>query len=102
VRGFDAAARLAWNAVMQEGRASRTAERVAMRRAAHQLYDDPPLVFTDPLTMRVLSEDARAELSKREEVERTLSLKQQAMFNWLAERVARAGEPFRLGFDPVE
>lgn len=32
----------------------------------------------------------------------SLSPKQQAMFDWLAERVARAGEPFRLGFDPVE
>jgi methyltransferase (TIGR00027 family) len=41
-----------------------------MRRAAHQLYDDP-LVFADPLAMRVLSEDARAELSKRDDVERT-------------------------------
>jgi methyltransferase (TIGR00027 family) len=46
------------------------AERVAMRRAAHQLYDDP-LVFADPLAMRVLPESARAELSKREEAERT-------------------------------
>ena len=42
-----------------------------MRRAAHQLYDDVPLVFADPLAMRVLSEDARAELREREEVERT-------------------------------
>ena len=32
----------------------------------------------------------------------SLSPKQKAMFDWLAERVARAGEPFRLGFDPVE
>jgi methyltransferase (TIGR00027 family) len=56
---------------MQEGRASRTAERVAMRRAAHQLYDEAPLVFADPLAMRVLSEDARAELRAREEMERT-------------------------------
>lgn len=51
--------------------ASRTAERVAMRRAAHQLYDDAPLVFVDPMAMRVLSEDVRAELRDREEVERT-------------------------------
>ena len=27
---------------------------------------------------------------------------QQAAFDWLAERVARAGEPFRLGFEPAE
>ena len=42
-----------------------------MRRAAHQIYDDPPLVFADPLALRVLSPDALAELKKREEVERT-------------------------------
>jgi methyltransferase (TIGR00027 family) len=56
---------------MQEGRASRTAERVAMRRAAHQLYDEPPLVFADPLALRILSEASRVELREREEVERT-------------------------------
>jgi methyltransferase (TIGR00027 family) len=55
---------------MQEGKSSRTAERVAMRRAAHQLYDDPPLVFTDPLALRILPEEARAELREREEMER--------------------------------
>jgi methyltransferase (TIGR00027 family) len=55
---------------MQEGKASRTAERVAMRRAAHQLYDEPPLVFTDPLALRILPEEARAELREREAVER--------------------------------
>jgi methyltransferase (TIGR00027 family) len=41
-----------------------------MRRAAHQLYDDPPLVFTDPLALRILPEEARAELRAREEMER--------------------------------
>jgi methyltransferase (TIGR00027 family) len=56
---------------MQEGRASRTAERVAMRRAAHQLYDDAPLVFADPLALRVLQPDALAELREREAMERT-------------------------------
>src|ERR1700761_6054535 len=60
--------------------ASRTAERVAMRRAAHQLYDEPPLVFTDPLALRVLSEDARAEVSKREELERTRSARAMRAF----------------------
>jgi methyltransferase (TIGR00027 family) len=42
-----------------------------MRRAAHQLYDDAPLVFADPLALRVLPPDALAELRKREEMERT-------------------------------
>jgi O-methyltransferase involved in polyketide biosynthesis len=31
-----------------------------------------------------------------------LSPVQQAAFDWLAERVARAGEPFRLGFEPPQ
>jgi methyltransferase (TIGR00027 family) len=41
-----------------------------MRRAAHQLYDDPPLVFVDPLALRILPEEARVELREREETER--------------------------------
>ncbi|HTV82395.1 MAG TPA: class I SAM-dependent methyltransferase [Acidobacteriaceae bacterium] len=46
---------------MIEGRRSATAERVAMRRAAHQLYDRP-LVFEDPLALRILSDEAAAEV----------------------------------------
>ena len=42
-----------------------------MRRAAHQLFDDPPLVFADPLALRVLPKVALAELRDREEMERT-------------------------------
>lgn len=38
---------------MIEDQPSRTAERVAMRRAAHQMMDDPP-VLADPLAMRIL------------------------------------------------
>lgn len=38
---------------MREGIGSRTAERVAARRAAHQLLD-APLVFSDPLALRIL------------------------------------------------
>lgn len=45
---------------MQEGKGSRTAERVAQRRAAHQVRDRP-LVFDDPLALRVIDpEVARA------------------------------------------
>jgi O-methyltransferase involved in polyketide biosynthesis len=45
---------------MQEGKGSRTAERVAERRAAHQVRDRP-LVFEDPLALRVIDpEVARA------------------------------------------
>ena len=45
---------------MKENRPSETALRVAMRRAAHQVLDDPK-VFDDPLALRVLGfEDSSA------------------------------------------
>jgi methyltransferase (TIGR00027 family) len=43
------------------GRPSRTAQRVALRRAAHQLLDDPP-VFVDPLALRMVGPSAEAKL----------------------------------------
>lgn len=43
---------------MIEGRRSGTAERVAMRRAAHQLWDEP-VIFEDPLAWTILSDEAR-------------------------------------------
>lgn len=43
---------------MIEGRRSGTAERVAMRRAAHQLWDQP-VIFEDPLAWAILSDEAR-------------------------------------------
>lgn len=46
---------------MIEGRRSGTAERVAMRRAAHQLYDRP-LLFEDPLAVRILSDEAAKQI----------------------------------------
>src|ERR1035438_2272795 len=42
---------------MQEGNFSRTAYRVAMRRAAHQLLDQPK-VLDDPLALRVIGSEA--------------------------------------------
>jgi methyltransferase (TIGR00027 family) len=42
-----------------------------MRRAAHQLFDEPPLVFTDPLALQILPEEARVELHAREAMERS-------------------------------
>jgi methyltransferase (TIGR00027 family) len=52
-----------------DGRASTTAMRAAMRRAAHQLLDDP-LVFEDPLAIRILGpemqESLRAQTRDRE------------------------------------
>jgi methyltransferase (TIGR00027 family) len=44
---------------VNEGRPSRTAQRVAVRRAAHQLLDRP-LVFEDPYALRIIGPDAAA------------------------------------------
>ncbi|HEY1810603.1 MAG TPA: class I SAM-dependent methyltransferase [Acidobacteriaceae bacterium] len=43
---------------MIQDRRSGTAERVAMRRAAHQLWDEP-VIFPDPLAWAILSDEAR-------------------------------------------
>lgn len=44
---------------MNAGRPSRTAQRVAVRRAAHQLLDRP-LVFEDPYALQIIGADAAA------------------------------------------
>src|SRR3981189_926972 len=41
---------------MDEAKPSRTAPRVAMRRAAHQLYDAPPLILDDPIAVPILGD----------------------------------------------
>src|SRR5580658_4117585 len=46
---------------MQEGKFSRTAHRVAIRRAAHQLLDEPR-VLDDPLALRIIGVEACEEL----------------------------------------
>ncbi|HEY4903106.1 MAG TPA: class I SAM-dependent methyltransferase [Candidatus Sulfotelmatobacter sp.] len=46
---------------MQKGKASRTAQMVAIRRAAHQLLDQP-LVLDDPLALRIIGYEAEREL----------------------------------------
>src|SRR5580698_9525375 len=46
---------------MQEGKFSRTARRVAIRRAAHQLLDHPR-VQDDPLALRIIGTEAAEEL----------------------------------------
>jgi len=46
---------------MQEGKFSRTAQRVAIRRAAHQLLDEPR-VLDDPLALRIIGAEAAAAL----------------------------------------
>ncbi len=47
-----------------EEHASRTALRVALRRAAHQVYDARPLVFEDALAVRILGPEYAEELRK--------------------------------------
>ena len=49
---------------MDEARPSRTALRVAMRRAAHQLYDAPPLVLDDPIAVRILGPEYLPEVER--------------------------------------
>ncbi len=46
---------------MEEGKFSRTAYRVAIRRAAHQLLDKPK-VLDDPLALRIIGSEAAQEL----------------------------------------
>lgn len=50
-----------YTSVMIESRPSATAFRVAVRRAAHQLVDDPK-VFDDPLALRIIGSEAAAKL----------------------------------------
>src|SRR5580704_7977283 len=49
---------------MQDARPSRTALRVALRRAAHQLYDARPLVLDDPVAVPILGESYAEELQR--------------------------------------
>ena len=46
---------------MKENRPSATAQRVAMRRAAHQLLDDPK-VFDDPVALRIIGKESASAL----------------------------------------
>ena len=49
---------------MHEAQPSHTALRVALRRAAHQVHDAPPLVFEDPLAVRILGPGHREEVKR--------------------------------------
>ena len=44
---------ISWSAAMHDGTPSRTAYRVALRRAAHQVFDQL-VVFADPLALQIL------------------------------------------------
>jgi methyltransferase (TIGR00027 family) len=47
---------------LKQGRFSRTAYKVALRRAAHQLFDQPK-ILDDPLAVPIIGEEAAAQLS---------------------------------------
>src|SRR5437762_3580660 len=47
---------------MLEDQPSKTAYRVALRRAAHQLWDDPR-IFDDPVALKIIGRDGAAELA---------------------------------------
>jgi methyltransferase (TIGR00027 family) len=49
---------------MQSASPSRTALRVALRRAAHQLYDAQPLVLDDPIAVPILGDEYAEELRR--------------------------------------
>jgi methyltransferase (TIGR00027 family) len=49
--------------LMQEARPSRTALRVALRRAAHQIYDKP-VVFADPIAVPILGQEYLPEVHR--------------------------------------
>jgi methyltransferase (TIGR00027 family) len=49
---------------METATPSRTALRVAMRRAAHQIYDARPLVFDDPIAVPILGREYLPEIER--------------------------------------
>lgn len=49
---------------MIEAQPSKTALRVALRRAAHQVHDAQPLVFDDPLAVRILGREYAEEVAR--------------------------------------
>src|SRR5215470_17263725 len=53
---------------MIEGEPSRTAHRVALGRAAHQLWDNPR-VLDDPVALKIVGPDVAEELSRSEPAE---------------------------------
>ena len=55
---------------MIEAQPSRTALRVALRRAAHQVVDAKPLVFEDPFALRILDPATAEELKRTPAAER--------------------------------
>src|SRR2546428_8685778 len=74
---------------MLEQRPSVTAERVALRRAAHQLLDVPP-VFEDPLALKIVGPEAARRLQS--ELRRPQTSVSRALRAFLAARSRFAEE----------
>src|ERR1700679_510724 len=81
---------------MVEAQPSRTALRVALRRAAHQMHDERPLVFEDPLAVRILGPEFAQELANTPDAERRpYSV---AMRAWMVARAKIAEDALDAGY----
>src|ERR1700733_13879043 len=81
---------------MIEAKPSGTALRVALRRAAHQLHDERPLVFEDPLAVRILGPAFAQELANTPDAERRpFSV---AMRAWMVARAKLAEDALAAGY----
>ncbi len=76
---------------MQPAQPSRTAFRVALRRAAHQLVDARPLILEDPFAIRILGPHAE-ELDRTPNGRGKLRLDSAALRAWLVVRSRYAEE----------
>ncbi len=79
---------------MKDDRPSRTAERVALRRAAHQLFDQPR-VFDDPVALRIVGPSAAEQIDRvaeDEPVARGLRALMVARSRYAEDALARAVE----------
>ncbi len=79
---------------MHEDRPSKTAYRVALRRAAHQVLDIPQ-VFTDPLALAIVgaeSEELRADSKSRSKLSRVLRAFLAVRSRYAEDELARAVE----------
>jgi methyltransferase (TIGR00027 family) len=75
---------------MQTGRASKTALRVAIRRAAHQLADPPP-VLDDPIALRLIGPGFARDLDRAmEKVARDFRAFMAARSRYVEDRLAEA------------
>src|SRR5271165_2363467 len=76
---------------MQDSQPSRTAQRVAMRRAAHQVIDDPT-VFHDPLAVPMAGSESESLSASAEPFSRALRAFLAARSRYAEDQLARAVE----------